>query len=184
MVERPNGLYTSGIRQRQFRAANMRLLSLRTIFRIDCELRSMGICRVSRAFRPYKPHKGEVIYNFKLQKAEPLTGVVLGLKGEPLAGADVYLSTNWIGIENREVKQHRGVPQIKTDKAGRFTFPAEVEPFCLAAVHSDGIAMVTEKGFAKSKELRLQPWTKDNQQQQIICRPAPGQAVSFPPAGE
>ena len=39
----------------------------------------------SRTFQPYKTDMGEVVYNFKLQKAEPLSGTVLNAKGEPLA---------------------------------------------------------------------------------------------------
>ena len=113
-----------------------------------------------------------------------MSGTVLNLKGEPLAGADVYLAINRVNIDDRKVIYHDGSLATKTDKAGRFTFPAEVEPFCLVAVHEDGIAMVTEKGFAESTELRIRPWTADNKQLQIIRRPAPGQYVSFPPAGK
>jgi beta-lactamase regulating signal transducer with metallopeptidase domain/uncharacterized GH25 family protein len=138
----------------------------------------------SRIFRPYKPDKGEVVYDFKIRKAEPLSGTVLDLNGEPLADADIYLATELLNIADRKVINHDGNLATKTDKAGRFTFPPEVEPFCLVAVHNDGVAMVTEKAFAKLTVLRINPWTADNQQQQIIRRPAPGQYVSFPPPGE
>jgi beta-lactamase regulating signal transducer with metallopeptidase domain/uncharacterized GH25 family protein/5-hydroxyisourate hydrolase-like protein (transthyretin family) len=138
----------------------------------------------SRIFQPYKTDKGEVVYNFELRKAEPLSGVVLGLKGDPLVGADVYLAIDRVNIDGRKVIHHEPNLVTKTDKEGQFTFPAEVEPFCLVAVHEDGIAMLTETEFAKSTELRIAPWTADNQSQQIIRRPAPGQYVSFPPPGK
>jgi uncharacterized GH25 family protein len=138
----------------------------------------------SRVFQPYKTDMGEIDYDFKLQKAEPLSGTVLNLNGDPLAGANVYLGINRINIDNRKVIYHEGSLVTKSDEAGRFTLPAEVEPYCVVAVHEDGIAMVTEKGFAQSAALQIKPWTEKNQQQQIIRRPAPQQYVSFPPAGE
>jgi beta-lactamase regulating signal transducer with metallopeptidase domain len=138
----------------------------------------------SRIFQPYDPDKGEVVYNFKVQKAEPLSGTLLSLKGKPLPEADVYLAIERVNIDDRKVIYHGANLVTTTDEAGRFTFPAEVEPFCLVAVHQDGVAMVTEEEFAESTELRIQPWTADNQDQQIIRRPAPGQHVSFPPPVE
>jgi hypothetical protein len=135
----------------------------------------------SRIFRPYDPDKGEIVYNFKLHKAKPLSGTVLGLKGEPLAEADIYLATGRLNVDRRQVIYHGDSRATKSDEAGRFTFPADVEPFCLVAIHEDGIAMATEKEFAQSANLKLKPWTADNEQLQIIRRPAPGQHVDFPP---
>jgi hypothetical protein len=68
----------------------------------------------------------------------------------------------------------------RTDEAGRFTFPPEVEPFCLVVVYQDGIALLTEKELAQSADVQNEPWTADNQRLQIIRRPAPGQHVDFP----
>lgn len=135
----------------------------------------------SRPIQPYKTDMGEVTYNFKLQKAKPLSGTLRGLDGQPLAGADVYLATVRMNIDNRKVTSHEGSLLTKTDQAGRFTFPAEVEPFCLVAIHEDGLAMVTEKDFAESPQLQLQPWTEKNHQQQIIRRSSPNVYVTFPP---
>jgi protocatechuate 3,4-dioxygenase beta subunit len=135
----------------------------------------------SRIFRPYNPDKGEIVYDFKLRKAEPLSGRVLGLNGKPLAGADVYLATEHLNINERKIVNPGEHRVAKTDEAGRFTFPPEVEPFCLVVVHQDGIALLTEKEFAESADVQIQPWTADNQRLQIIRRPAPGQHVGFPP---
>lgn len=135
----------------------------------------------SRIFRPYDPDKGAIVCNFKLHKAKPLSGRVLGLKGEPLAEAEVYLATQSLNVDDRKVGYHNDNRMTKTDESGQFTFPAEVEPFCLVAIHEDGIAMTTEKEFAQSANLELKPWTADNEQLQIIRRPAPGQHVNFPP---
>lgn len=72
----------------------------------------------SRIFRPYAPDKGEITYDFKLTKAAPLTGIVLGLDDKPLANADVYLATQRMNINKRKVSS-TDVPPVKADAAGR-----------------------------------------------------------------
>jgi hypothetical protein len=133
----------------------------------------------SRVFKAYDPDKGEIAYHFKLSKAPPLTGTVLGLDGQPLANADVDLATQRMNIANRKVTSTE-TPPMKTDTAGRFELPAEVEPFCLVVVHEQGVAMVTEAEFKSPPSISIQPWTDRNQQLQIIRRPAPQQSVDFP----
>jgi hypothetical protein len=86
-----------------------------------------------------------------------------------------------MNIDERKIVNPGEHRVAKTDEAGRFTFPPEVEPFCLVVVHQDGIALLTEKEFAQSADVQIQPWDADNQQLQIIRRPAPGQHVDFPP---
>jgi hypothetical protein len=138
----------------------------------------------SRIFRPYKPDKGDVVYHFKLRKAEPLSGRALDLNGKPLAGADVYLAIERVNIDDRKVIYPGNNRVARTDEAGRFSFPAEVEPFCLVVVHQDGIALLTEMEFAQSEDVQVQPWTSANQRLQIIRRPAPGEHVDFPPIAD
>lgn len=134
---------------------------------------------VSRIFRPYAPDQGEVTYDFKLSKADPLVGSVFGLNGEPLSDADVYLATQRMNIADRKVS-YCEQPPVKTDPAGLFKFPAEVEPFCIVVVHPQGIAMLTEKEFAGARQISIQPWTLENHTLQIIRRPAEGSHVDFP----
>jgi hypothetical protein len=69
---------------------------------------------------------------------------------------------------------------VKTDESGQFKFPPEVEPYCLVAVHEQGIAMINDEEFKSSVPLSIEPWTNKNQMLQIIRRPAPGQNVDFP----
>jgi beta-lactamase regulating signal transducer with metallopeptidase domain/protocatechuate 3,4-dioxygenase beta subunit len=134
----------------------------------------------SRVFRAYDPDKGEISNDFKLHKAASLSGTVLGLDGKPLPDAEVYLATNEMQIFNRKVTYNRDNPKVKTNEAGEFKFAAEVEPFCLVAVHAQGIAMITEKEFRSSVPLSIQPWTEGNQILRIIRRPAAGQDADFP----
>lgn len=134
----------------------------------------------SRTFRPYAPDRGEVTYDFKLSKAPPLNGTVIGLTGDPLADVDVYLATERINIAERKANFVGESPTARTDAAGHFEFPAEIEPYCLVVVHQQGIGMVTEKEFESSQRISIQPWTARNQTLQIIRRSAPGQSVDFP----
>ena len=139
----------------------------------------------SRVFRPYHPDKDEITYDFKLRKAVPLSGTVLGLDGKPLANADVYLATNQMTINNRKViyfgqTDHKISFYVnnfttKTDGEGRFKFAPEGEPFCLVVVHEHGVAMITEEKFKSSVPLSIQAWTNQNQTLQIVRRPANGQ---------
>ena len=134
----------------------------------------------SRIFRAYDPDKGEVTYDFKLNKAAPLTGTVVGLDGEPLADAEVYLATQPIYINNRKINSDGESLSSKTDEAGRFEFPPEIEPFCLVAVHEQGVGIINEKEFKSSPHISIGPWTAKNERLQIIRRPAPGQHSDFP----
>jgi beta-lactamase regulating signal transducer with metallopeptidase domain/5-hydroxyisourate hydrolase-like protein (transthyretin family) len=115
---------------------------------------------VSRVFKPYKPDKALVIYNFKLTKAARLTGTVLGPDGKPLAGAQVFLATNVLNVRNRQVSSLylRDSRMVRTDAAGRFVLPPEVQPFYLVVIHREGYATMTEKQFAGSQTIRIQPW--------------------------
>lgn len=133
---------------------------------------------ISRIFRPYDPDKGEITYDFKLTKAAPLTGTVLGLDDKPLANADVYLATQRMNIANRKVTSTE-VPPVKTDVAGRFQFPPEVEPFCIVVVHEHGIGMITEAECKTPPTITIKPWGSVKDQLQIIRKPA-GMHSDFP----
>ena len=134
----------------------------------------------SRVFQPYAPDKGKVTYDFKLSKAPQLTGTVLGVDGKPLAGANVYLATERMNIQNRTDVYSGTAQSVQTDADGRFELNPEVEPFCLVVVHEQGVAMITEKECATPPELKLEPWNGQNQQMQIIRRPTKNQSVDFP----
>lgn len=135
---------------------------------------------ISRVFRIDNPDTGKVKFDFKLKKAEPIQGAIIGLGGKPLTGADVYLATQDLNMTDRKISSH-DASRTQTDANGRFQFPPEVEPFCLVVVHEDGVAMVTESEFEKeAPQIQVRPWTKKNETQQIIRKPAPGQWVDFP----
>ncbi len=118
---------------------------------------------------------------FRLVKAEPLTGSILGPDGKPVLGAKVYMPTQRMNTELQEVTSYEDRPPATTDAEGRFTLPPEVQPFCLVALHESGIAMMTEQEFTSGQEIKLEPWSDKHKSHQIIRRPTDGQYVSFPP---
>ena len=119
---------------------------------------------VSRIFKPGDLDKGRVTYDFKLSKAAPLTGTVLGPDGKPLAGAEIILATQLLIVNDRIASSQtlRNAGVTRTDAAGRFEFPPEVEPFYLVVLHDQGYAVINEKQFAAAPAIRLQPWTAEN----------------------
>ncbi len=127
---------------------------------------------ISKLFRPNNPDRGEITYDFKLHRADPLTGLVLGTGGEPLADADVYLAIESFVISDGKVAGGmQKCRHVKTDPAGHFKFPPEVEPFYLVVVHQQGIAKISEEDFKPSQPIVIEPWTAENQNQQIVRRP-------------
>jgi beta-lactamase regulating signal transducer with metallopeptidase domain len=128
------------------------------------------------------PDRGEITLDFKLHTSPRLAGTVEGLDKKPLADAEVYLVRGLMKILDRKVNyvQRSDRESVKTDSTGRFEFSPEVEPFCLVAVHKDGLGVVTEKQFAASLKITIQPWEKHKQFLRINRRPAPGVRVDFP----
>lgn len=135
----------------------------------------------SRLIKPYDPDAGQITIDFKLQKAPNLTGIVQAADRKPLANAQVYLVRGYLNISNRQVTHvEQGDPTAKTDDAGRFEFPPEVEAYCVIVVHEQGIAMITEKQFKASSKITIQPWDSQKADLQIVPRPAQGMLVDFP----
>jgi len=136
----------------------------------------------SRLIKPHAPDQGEITLDFKLHKAPNLAGIVEGLDKQPLADAEVFLIRGRMNIQDGKVTYVDTADResVKTDSKGLFTFPPEVESFCLVAVHETGLGMVTEKQFATSQKITIQPWKEHKELLQIIPRPAPGQQVDFP----
>ncbi len=162
------GKYATSIRQENFKYR----------VRVEAEGYMPG---ESRLIKPYDPDKGEITLDFKLQKAPNLTGIVEGLDEKPLANVEVFLVRGTMGIQDRKVNVHPSDQEsVKTDSQGRFTFPPEVETYCLIAVHERGLGMVTEKQFVASPKITIQPWEEQKEYLQICPRPARGQLVDFP----
>lgn len=128
---------------------------------------------VSRIFRPGDADPGLVTCDFSLAKAEPMTGSVFRSDGKPVVGAEVYVATNLFVVDNGKPASVslRNARVARTDGAGRFELPPEVEPFYLVALHDRGYAVVNEEQFAASSTVRIEPWTDGTLSFQVERRP-------------
>lgn len=166
-----NAKYVSGIRQSTFK------------YRVRVEADGY-MPDESRLIKPYDPDKGQIKIDFKLRKAANLTGTVETATKQPLANAEVYMVRGRMNINDRNVIYvDQGDPTAKTDAAGRFEFPPELEDYCVIVVHEQGLGMVTQKQFIANSKITIEPWDYYRSQLQIIPRPAQGESVDFPPKG-
>jgi RNA polymerase sigma factor (sigma-70 family) len=113
---------------------------------------------VSRAIIP---GESEVVVDFKLKKGKGPSGIVRLPDGSPAVGADVYLNSNGVPLENNQPRYLRlGADQLwlKTDREGRFAFQPKDEPFGVIVLHAKGVAQKSVDEFAKSNSLILEPF--------------------------
>jgi hypothetical protein len=101
-----------------------------------------------------------VSLEFKLKKGHPLSGVVRGPDGQPVAGADVVLCVGPTGpyIRNGEIGQRRDLLVVQTNNAGRYRLPPQGGKFSLVVVHDRGYAEVSADQVAKSPDVTLTAW--------------------------
>ena len=105
----------------------------------------------------------DVAHDFKLLKARPLSGVVHGTDGRPLAGAEVSL----IGrTDHPRLKNGRLVTNLTVGTAthtltgpdGRYTFPARETGVGLVVLHDAGFAIRAAADLAASLDVTVAPW--------------------------
>ncbi len=162
-----NGKFSSEFRQKGF------------MYRIRVEADGYQPAE-SEVIRPGATETRSQTIEFKLTKADPIVGSVIGLDGIPLADAKVVLARSRVNIRDRVISYDEGNPVTKTDSAGQFQFPPEVEPFCVVVIHEKGVGMITGKELDATKPISIEAWNDENKQMQIIRRPAEGQSVDFP----
>ena len=88
----------------------------------------------------------EIAHDFKLRKALPLTGIVHGPDGRPVAGADVALSNseNDVRIENGRLIANRVVGEAShttTGPDGRFSFRPQEKSVAVVVAHDAGFCV-------------------------------------------
>jgi RNA polymerase sigma factor (sigma-70 family) len=129
----------------------------------------------------------DVAHDFRLRKttrqAVPLTGIVRGPDGRPLAGVDVALCVPGVDIriENGRLTSPGVRPaasRSRTDRDGRYTFAPQEGRAWIAAAHDAGFAMRDPEQLAASTEILLAPWGRIEGVLKIGARPAPRQKVS------
>jgi RNA polymerase sigma factor (sigma-70 family) len=109
--------------------------------------------------QPFKMESGDVAFDARLEPGFGPSGVVHGSDGRPLADAAVILSTKTLRAQFYNGKFHEGsYPRVLTGADGRFSFPAQNEPFRVFVDHASGFAEADEKALAGSSLLTIQPW--------------------------
>ncbi len=126
----------------------------------------------------------DIAHDFKLRKAAPLTGIVRGPDGQPLAGVDVALSGADYDarIENGRLMANRAVgeaPHTKTGPDGRYRVPAAGEAASRSSPSTTpGSRSVRPTELAASTDITLAPWGRIEGVMKIGTKPAPGQKVA------
>ena len=125
----------------------------------------------------------EVVHDFKLRKAIPLSGVVRGPDGRPLAGADVALSgpESDARIENGRLVANRVVGEAthgKTGPDGRYTFRPQQGKVSIVVAHDAGFAFRSPAQLVSSTDVTIVPWGRIEGVLRIGAKPAPRQKVA------
>ena len=109
----------------------------------------------------FRSDEGDVVYDFKLEKASGLSGMVFLPDGKPAKGAEVILCTpsgSMYLIDDRDWRR-RSTPYVITKQDGRFSFPAQTERYIIFVFHNDGYAKIIDSKFEGSSKIVLQPYT-------------------------
>ena len=132
---------------------------------------------------PFIPDGKEKILSFKLVKGEEVTGVVRGLDGSAVDGAQVMMATpsNSLQLDNGQVPAWalRDVAMVFSRSDGSFRFPPLRESFLLLAIHDSGYALVTDEELKTNSVMRLQPWAAVEGVVKAGTKPAAKQAVGL-----
>ena len=124
---------------------------------------------------PFRMEAGDVAFDARLEPGVGPSGVVHGPDGRPLAGAAVILSTKSLRAQLYNGKFHEGAyPRVLTGADGRFSFPAQTEPFRVFVDHDSGFAEADEKTLAGPSPLTIRPWGRIEGTVKIGTRPAAG----------
>jgi RNA polymerase sigma factor (sigma-70 family) len=134
-------------------------------------------------FLRFRDSLEDVAHDFKLKKAVPLSGIVRGPDGRPVAGVDVGLSG--VGydapIVNGRLQPgsgHHSKLRDRTGPDGRYAFPPQGHRVSVVAVHDTGIAIRSATELAASTDLVLAPWGRIEGVAKIENKPAAGQRVA------
>jgi len=131
--------------------------------------------------RLFDEGEGPLTFDFALEPAEPITGTIVDVDGNPLPDVPVLLATptQEVEIQNGRIPTGGGPDRslyVKTDAQGRFAHRPQNEPFELIAIHDSGFARVNAQQLVAAKtRLILQPWGRIEGNVTRDGKPAPRQ---------
>lgn len=134
--------------------------------------------------RPLKPDEGEQALDFRLERAEGSSGVVLLPDGGPAAGVTVAIGTQQDRITLRSGRFGRGLnaASATTDAKGLFRFAPPAGPFLMVAAGDAGFAELTNAEFAEAGgAIELKPWGRLEGSVTLAGKPGADLPVVFNP---
>jgi beta-lactamase regulating signal transducer with metallopeptidase domain/thiol-disulfide isomerase/thioredoxin len=136
---------------------------------------------VSRAFRA---DEGGQRFDFVLERALTLSGIVQLPDGKPAPGVDVILATeaDQVLFQGGHFESRTSAPRSKTSADGRFAFTAPQGDFLVIALGDAGYVDASPADLAKSDVLVLVPWGRLEGELMAGSRPKANQEISFSPS--
>ncbi len=108
----------------------------------------------------------ETNITFALESGPGRTGTVLEAEGQPVPGAQVYLTNMRDGVQitddvlDPRIDQFPGTQFARTDSRGRFQFPAWLNDYSVLIFAKAGFAEVTVGDLIEHPDIILSPWAK------------------------
>lgn len=102
---------------------------------------------------------------FKLKKSVPIAGVVTSPAGKAVAGQPVYMlfaedAFEILDGQMPSVNRPHTYRTAMTDAAGKYSFPATIDPYALVIHGEEGYAILTPEEVAKSADIRLSKYAR------------------------
>jgi thiol-disulfide isomerase/thioredoxin len=122
-------------------------------------------------------------FDLRLETAPPLEGRLVDSGGQGINDARVYLATQSQNLENwpDDANVISFNQKVYTDRQGRFSFPAQFEPYAVVAVHDRGYAEVHLEPSQQPGELTLKNWARIDGRLLHAGQPTPSASISFAP---
>ncbi len=120
-------------------------------------------------------------FAFRLVKAEPVRGILLGPDGSPAVGAIVFLvpaeqpdTIDYVDLRNGEIEDRETWPEhrSKVGSDGHFTLAPQRGNFALVATSDAGYAIVHSRDLPEDYTIQLQPWASITGTIKIDGKPA------------
>jgi len=138
---------------------------------------------ISHYIRPDEISESSIVCDFKLEKAAPVTCIVLSPDDTPLLDAEVVITTHWLQIVNGNTvsrsSEHNLI--LNTDTDGRFRFEPPVSPYVIVVLSKQGYAKVTQYELATSQTVIVSPWGRIEGTLRIGAKPGADKAIAFLP---
>lgn len=124
------------------------------------EVRAQGYCAEEK--NGHSPLTNDSRFEFRLDKASPMTGQVRLPDGTPLSAAVVMLLTERKGVYMKLPGEFdltlSGATHAETDANGQFTFPPSKAARNIVVTAPQGFASVSPNQLLSSPIVTLQPW--------------------------